>query len=102
MDLAHVKTVLVGKGYVVGDKISAGSFATVRTAKHKESGQILAVKMIDRSQAPEDFVKKFLPKELDVIRQLHHEYIIDTKEIMTVRTEAEMLSVIKSCGPSGS
>jgi len=84
MDIAHVKTVLTGKGYVIGDKISAGSFATVRNVLHKESGSVFAIKMIDRSSAPEDFVKKFLPKELDVIRKLSHKYIVATKEILNV------------------
>lgn len=84
MDLAHVKTVLGGKGYVIGDKISAGSFAVVRNVLEKETGTVFAVKMIDRSSAPEDFVKKFLPKELDVIRKLNHKYIVATKEIINV------------------
>ena len=84
MDLAHIKTVLSSRGYTLGDKISQGSFAIVRNVLEKEAGKTYAIKLIDRSKAPEDFVKKFLPKELDVIRRLKHKYVIDTKEIMTV------------------
>lgn len=35
-----------------------------------------AVKIIDRDKAPADFVAKFLPRELDIIRALDHPNIV--------------------------
>ena len=38
-----------------------------------------AVKIIDRDRAPADFVAKFLPRELDIIRALDHPNIVKVK-----------------------
>lgn len=44
----------------------------IREIDNKE----FAVKIIDRDKAPSDFVSKFLPRELDIIRILDHPNII--------------------------
>ena len=42
--------------------ISQGSFAVVMSAAKKNDTTKMAVKLIDKSKAPNDFVEKFLPK----------------------------------------
>ena len=39
-----------------------GSFAVVMSAAKKNDTTKMAVKLIDKSKAPNDFVEKFLPK----------------------------------------
>ncbi len=47
----------------------------IREIDNKE----FAVKIIDRDKAPSDFVSKFLPRELDIIRTLDHPNIVKVK-----------------------
>lgn len=47
----------------------------IRETDNKE----FAVKIIDRDKAPTDFVAKFLPRELDIIRALDHPNIVKVK-----------------------
>ncbi len=47
----------------------------IREIDNKE----FAVKIIDRDKAPADFVAKFLPRELDIIRTLDHPNIVKVK-----------------------
>jgi serine kinase len=47
----------------------------IREIDNKE----FAVKIIDRDKAPSDFVSKFLPRELDIIRALDHPNIVKVK-----------------------
>jgi len=83
-NFASVKAALNQKGYQVGDKLGSGSFAQVRSIVDKEKNRTLAVKMIDKSSAPKEFVKEFLPKELEVTRKLKHKYIIAAYDIIDI------------------
>ena len=47
----------------------------IREIDNKE----FAVKIIDRDKAPSDFVSKFLPRELDIIRTLDHPNIVKVR-----------------------
>jgi serine kinase len=47
----------------------------IRETDNKE----FAVKIIDRDKAPSDFVSKFLPRELDIIRTLDHPSIVKVR-----------------------
>lgn len=54
------------------DLLSMVSRRCIRESDSKE----FAVKIIDRDRAPSDFVSKFLPRELDIIRNLDHPNIV--------------------------
>ncbi len=75
-DLAYTKALLAGRGYDLGDKLSEGSFAVVRSAMSQVDNVEVAVKMVDRTKAPKDFLDKFFPKEIDIMKTLRHENVI--------------------------
>ena len=52
----------------------------IREVDNKE----FAVKIIDRDRAPTDFVTKFLPRELDIIRTLDHPNIIKVRMLLEI------------------
>lgn len=67
-------------------KLGEGSYAKVylteyTNAKEPEKSQSLACKIIDTSKAPKDFVKKFLPRELDILVKLNHPHVVHIQNI---------------------
>lgn len=75
---------LKSEGYIILDHISHGSYGEVRHAKHisEENELNLVVKIIDTNRTSKEYVSKFLPRELDVIRKINHPYIIHTHSIL--------------------
>ncbi len=63
------------KAFVIELIISIVRRRCTREIDNKE----FAVKIIDRDKAPADFVSKFLPRELDIIRALDHPNIVKVK-----------------------
>lgn len=79
---------LLTRGYKLLKKMGEGSYAKVYLAEYRPTDAppeskktILACKMIDTSRAPKDFVRKFLPRELDILIKLNHPHIIHVHSI---------------------
>ena len=53
-----------------------GAYSKVRSAFSSKLRQNCAIKCIDKRNAPDDFVKKFLPRELEILPRLNHKNII--------------------------
>lgn len=69
-------TVLESHGYYLGKTIGTGSYATVRVAHSERHEGDVAVKIISKFSAPADYLKKFLPREIDVVKGLRHPNLI--------------------------
>lgn len=91
---ASEELTLNSRGYKLLKKLGEGSYAKVYLAEFKsqttETGDrrtSLACKIIDTSKAPKDFVKKFLPRELDILIKLNHPHIIHVHSIFQRKTK---------------
>ena len=73
-------------GYQLLDDLplGEGSYAKVRKAYSRKMKLHVAIKIIDRKKAPEDFLKKFLPRELGIIQLLKHPNIIHVYEVLDI------------------
>ncbi|XP_076755257.1 testis-specific serine/threonine-protein kinase 3 [Xylocopa sonorina] len=69
-------TVLESHGYTLGKTIGAGSYATVKIAKSDRHDCQVAIKIVSKFQAPGDYFKKFLPREIEVVKGLKHPNLI--------------------------
>ncbi|XP_065088013.1 testis-specific serine/threonine-protein kinase 6-like [Ochlerotatus camptorhynchus] len=72
-------------GYHMGIKIGKGSFSSVRLAKYiskNQNVQTLACKVIDVRKGTEEFVKKFFPRELNVLMKIRHRHIVRIHSIL--------------------
>ncbi|CAF0784255.1 unnamed protein product [Adineta steineri] len=78
---------LLQLGFRVNDKlIGTGSYAKVKRCIREIDNKEFAVKIIDRDKAPSDFVSKFLPRELDIIRTLDHSNIVKVAHILETKS----------------
>ncbi|GLV39820.1 uncharacterized protein CBL_08114 [Carabus blaptoides fortunei] len=70
------KTLLEIHGFTLGHVVGTGTYATVKVAWSNTQKCNVAVKIVSKGIAPADYLKKFLPREIEVVRILHHPNII--------------------------
>lgn len=63
-------------GLVIGDQIGSGSFAKVYKAYSCQRGKDVAVKIFKRSDIPDNYFNKFIVREIEVIKNLHHRNLV--------------------------
>jgi len=76
--------ILNPRGYELQNLIGEGAYSKVRAAYSTKINANCAIKCIDKRNAPEDFVKKFLPRELEILPRLNHQNIVKVYEILAV------------------
>ncbi|XP_017745692.1 PREDICTED: testis-specific serine/threonine-protein kinase 4 isoform X5 [Rhinopithecus bieti] len=64
-------------GYEVGKVIGNGSYGTVYEAFYTKQKVMVAVKIISKKKASDDYLNKFLPREIQVMKVLRHKYLIN-------------------------
>ncbi|KAJ8916542.1 hypothetical protein NQ315_000184 [Exocentrus adspersus] len=69
-------SVLETHGYYLGKSIGTGSYATVRVAHSERHDGDVAIKIVSKFSAPADYLKKFLPREIEVVKGLRHPNLI--------------------------
>ena len=108
----QVLNVLQKRGYRLGKNIGEGSYSKVKVAyKTCENGYVrkIACKTIDRRRASKDFVNKFLPREISIIRRIRNQHIVTILEIIDIDQQVyifmdlcekgDLLNCIRSNGP---
>lgn len=63
------RSVMEEYGYEVGKVIGNGSYGTVYEAYYTKQKVMVAVKIISKKKASEDYLNKFLPREIQVGRR---------------------------------
>lgn len=78
--------------YEASDQIGYGTFATVRKAYHRISGETFAVKIIDKSRCTDvDF--RYLQREVNIALMLRHPNVVNTVDIF--QTEGTLFLVLE-------
>lgn len=77
-------------GYTFSRKLGEGSYAkvVVTTSPNKSN---VACKMICKKKAPKDFVEKFLPRELDILKRIDHQNILGSADIFEFPTKVYIM-----------
>ncbi|XP_062490666.1 testis-specific serine/threonine-protein kinase 3 [Pezoporus occidentalis] len=73
---------LLAHGYQLGRTIGEGMYSKVKEAFSQKHRKKVAIKIIDKKGRPEEFIHKFLPRELQIITRLEHRNIIRTHEVL--------------------
>ena len=84
---ASEELTLSSRGYKLFKVLGEGSYAKVYLAEYrgntddKNKPRQLACKIVDTTKAPRDFVKKFLPRELEILVKINHPHLIHVHSI---------------------
>ncbi|XP_075425156.1 testis-specific serine/threonine-protein kinase 4 [Ascaphus truei] len=70
------RSVMEEYGYRVGQPIGHGSYGTVYEAQLQRNKAPVAVKIISKRKASGDYLRKFLPREVQVMKGLRHRNLI--------------------------
>ena len=88
------RAMMARNGYLSGSAIGSGSYSKVRIARDiGNDGKIVAVKIIDRANAPSDYLNGFLPRELKYWPEMDHPNIITLLEVY--QTERRIYMVLE-------
>nr|XP_004661884.1 testis-specific serine/threonine-protein kinase 4 isoform X2 [Jaculus jaculus] len=71
------RSVMEEYGYEVGKVIGHGSYGTVYEAYYTKQKVMVAIKIISKKKASDDYLNKFLPREIQVMKILRHKYLIN-------------------------
>lgn len=63
-------------GYTLGRTIGTGTYAVVKYATSERHQESVAIKIVSKFQATPDFLTKFLPREIEVVKGLRHPNLI--------------------------
>ncbi|GAB6028463.1 hypothetical protein CHUAL_002623 [Chamberlinius hualienensis] len=95
-------------GYKMGKTIGTGSYSKVRIVEMHTNPEVkLAVKIISRKLAAQDFVGKFLPREIQILQKVQHQFIVKVHRIIEIGydiyifmdlAETDLLSYIQGKG----
>ncbi|XP_058957175.2 testis-specific serine/threonine-protein kinase 4-like [Pocillopora verrucosa] len=96
--LAGVTALLERYGYQLGDILGKGSYAVVRKAYSRRHKRYVAVKIICKKKAPEDFLSKFLPREIKVLKKLHHPHVLSLIEVIETNTRMYIITDLAESG----
>lgn len=69
-------------GYDLAGNIGEGAYSKVKLFYSRNLDHHVAVKIIDKRSAAKEFVKKFLPREIDILHKINHPNIVDCYEIL--------------------
>lgn len=75
------------RGFNIIATLGEGTYAKVKSAVSARWGRKVALKIIDSRNAPKDFLNKFLPRELDILRRINHPNIVMLFEILNFNSK---------------
>ena len=78
-------------GYTLGPSLGKGSYAVVKSAQSRQHKRKVAIKIISKKKAPEDYLTKFLPREIQVLKRLRHPHCITLLEAIETNTRIYMI-----------
>jgi len=81
---ANKKT--VGK-YEIGRTLGEGTFGKVKLATNTETGEAVAIKVLDKERIQKQSMGSQIKKEISIMKQLQHTHIVKLTEVLASRTK---------------
>lgn len=84
----------VGK-YELGRTLGEGTFAKVKYAKHVETGEAVAIKIIDKERI---LKRKMIKREISTMKLIKHPNVVHLKEVLASKTKVYIvLEFVDGC-----
>jgi serine/threonine protein kinase len=80
MELTSSPRTRVGK-YELGDTLGEGTFAKVKIAKNKETGESVAIKVIDKEKILKHKMVDQIKREISTMKRVKHPNIVQLLEV---------------------
>lgn len=82
--MSTVDLLLRDLGYTTLGTIGEGAYSKVKMATSSKYHCKVAIKVMDRRKVPAEYIMKFLPRELDILRKVRHPHIISAFEFIEI------------------
>lgn len=76
----------VGK-YEIGKTLGEGTFGKVKYAVNFETGEAVAIKVLDKEKIQKQNMGAQIKKEISIMKMIHHRYVVQLKEVLASRTK---------------
>ncbi|PRW55916.1 CBL-interacting serine threonine- kinase 3-like [Chlorella sorokiniana] len=87
----------VGK-YYVGRTIGEGTYAKVKYGQHAETGEAVAIKVLDKEQLIRSGMTEQIKREITILKQIRHPHIVNLLEVMSSRDTIFMVMELVTGG----
>ena len=81
--------------YELCEVLGEGTFATVRRARHIETGQAYAVKCLDKQQIEKQRMGKQLKREIAIMRIINHPRVVQFYEVLASKTKIYLVLEVR-------
>lgn len=82
LDVESVSDLLRMMGITIEGKLGEGTYAKVRSAFNNRQGKRVALKIVSRARLNSRFQRKFLPRELSILKSIKHANIIELYQVI--------------------
>ena len=79
--------------FILGEKLGKGAFGIVRMGINKQTGEKVAIKILEKSQITNTDDKERLIKEINVLKKMHHPNIV--KLFCVVNTDRQLYIIME-------
>jgi 5'-AMP-activated protein kinase catalytic alpha subunit len=76
----------VGK-YEIGKTLGEGTFGKVKYAVNTETGERVAIKVLDKEKIQKQNMGAQIKKEISIMKMVKHDYVVQLKEVLASRTK---------------
>ena len=80
-------------GFVLGRTLGSGAYAKVKAGHSYAMNKTVAIKIVNKTSAPNEIASKFLTREIETLKAMDHENV--TKLYRTIITESETFLVLE-------
>lgn len=89
--MSHVRYPALDDDYVVKETIGSGGFAKVKLGEHRQTGEPVAIKIMDKAGLGEDLPRARL--EVETLKKLRHQHICQLYQV--IETDEKIFMVLE-------
>ncbi|MCL7029949.1 hypothetical protein MKW94_029287 [Papaver nudicaule] len=86
-DISQITEQILFEKYEIVRLLGCGSFAKVYQARNIQTGQSVAIKSMSKKSIIKERLVSNIKREISIMRQLHHPYIVKLFEVMATKTK---------------